>query len=118
MRVPNLHEIWRKWHIYGARDWVIHEDGETYHMLDGVEDWVRHSMKLRALSERKLRALRSEQGWSNEQLVEHLRGDHDGNETYDEEILGRLRFNGLGGEAPKYIPEEALAEILSPESET
>jgi hypothetical protein len=109
--VASLHSIWQEWHIYNVHNYVIHEDGERYQMLDGVEDWVRRSMKLRALSERRLRELQVESGWSNDQLVEMLSGDHDGNDTHDEEIYDRLSFNGLEGEASKYIPESELARI-------
>jgi hypothetical protein len=70
-------------------------------------------MQLRAFSERKLRQLQITNRWTTAQLVEHLRGDHDGNETHDEEIYDRLSFNGLEDQASKYIPESELGRILS-----
>ena len=110
--MTNFHSIWKQWHIYNARNYVIYEDGDRYQMLDGVDDWIRHSMKLRALSERKLPRTADYGGWTKAQLVEHLRGDHDGTETYDEEIYRRLQYNGLEGEASKYIPESELDRIV------
>jgi hypothetical protein len=105
--VASFHAIWQEWHIYNAHNYVIHEDGERYQMLDGVEDWVR-----RSLSERRLRELQAEFGWSNAHLVEIVRGDHDGNDTHDEEIYDRLSYNGLEGEAAKYIPASELDCIV------
>ena len=82
-------------------------------MLDGVEDWIRHSMKLRAMSERNLRKVQQEAVWSNDVLVEHLSGEHDGSDTADEEIFDRLRYNNMEGEAHKYIPGRWLNHYLA-----
>ena len=88
------------------------DGGGPYYMLDGVEEWIRESMRLRGLSERALRQEQLRSGWTNDQLVEHLRGDHDGTDTHDEEILDRLRYNNLDSEAPKFIPEQVLRQLI------
>jgi hypothetical protein len=101
-----------EWHIRDVRNSpIVDIDGDVYHMLDGVEDWIRHSMELRALSEKALRKTQLENGWSNEELVRHLRGDCDGDGDLDEEIYDRLRYNGCEAEAYKFIPKWRLKEI-------
>ena len=61
--------------------------------------------------------MRREAGWNNEVLVEHLSGEHDGSETYDEEIYDRLSYNEMQGEAHKFIPARWLNDHLSTETQ-
>jgi len=82
-------------------------------MLDGIEDWIRHSMKLRAMSERNLRNAQQEADWSNDVLIEQLSGEHDGSDTADEEIFERLAYQNLEGEAHRYIPGRWLNHHLA-----
>lgn len=110
--------IWRQWHIPGARNWRVQDvDPGDYHMLDGVEDWIRHSMQLRTMSERNLRQVKQDSGWSNDVLVEHLNGEHDAPDTYDEEIYDRLAYNGLEGEAHKFVPGRWLNDFISTQTQ-
>jgi len=105
--------IWRQWHIPDARNarvWSI--DPGDYHILDGVEHWVRHSMELRAMSERRLRKLQLESRWNNDVLVEHLRGEHDGSDTADEELFDQFRYISVEDEAHKFIPGRWLNDYL------
>jgi hypothetical protein len=65
------------------------------------------------MSEKNLRKEQLARGWSNEVLAEHLRGDHDPEEDYDEEILDSMRYNSLETEAHKFIPEWRLEELTA-----
>jgi hypothetical protein len=108
-----FHTIWRQWHIPGARNWRTYDvDPGDYHLLDGIEDWIRHSMKLRVMSERNLRRVQQKGGWSNDILVEHLNGEHDDSDTFDEDIYERFTYLGELGEAHRYIPGRWLNEQL------
>jgi len=111
----NFHGIWEQWHIRDVRNVRVFDvDPGDYHLFDGIEDLVRPSMKLRAMSEKKLRKEQLAQGWSNEVLCEHLRGDHDPEhaDQLDEAILVSLRYNCLETEAYKFIPEFRLKELI------
>ncbi len=108
----NFHSIWEHWHIRDVRNVRVYgDDSGEYHLLDGIEDWIRPSMKLRAMSEKNLRREQLARGWSNELLTEHLQGDHDPEPDCDEEILNSLQYNSLETEAYKFIPERRLEEL-------
>ena len=108
----SFHSIWKQWHIYNVRNVRVFDvDPGDYHLMDGIEDWIRPSMKLRAMSQRSLRLVQLENQWSDLALLEHLRGDHDGMEDNDEEIYSYLQYNSLENEAHKFIPEWRLKQI-------
>jgi hypothetical protein len=112
--MTSFRTIWRQWHIPGAHNWRVFDvDPGDYHMLDGVEDWIRHSMSLRGLSERRLREMKQEAKWSNDVLVEHLSGELDGSHTTDEDLFDRLAYQNMEGEAHKYIPSQWLNKRLA-----
>jgi hypothetical protein len=113
-RTPSFLAIWKEWHVYGVTNpRTSPGDGEVHHMLDGIEDLIRHSMRLRALSQRALRQHQLQQGWTNAELLAHLRGDHDHKDiTADRSVYGVLAdVIGWEEEAEKHIPEDVLAEL-------
>ena len=106
------HKLWKRWHVYDVRDLPIVEDGETYRMLDGILDYeIPLSMRLRAMSEPKLRDDQRSREWDARELANHLAGAAD-DLTYPDEIYSRLDFNDLAGEAYKFIPWHVLNNYL------
>lgn len=112
---PPFREIWKTWHIYGVGNrrtyGMGNGEGES-RLLDGIEDLIRHSMRLRAMSQRALREEQLREGWTNAELVEHLRGDHDDEHQFDDgSVYGQLKYLGAEDEASKFIPEQVLRAL-------
>jgi hypothetical protein len=111
----SFHTIWKKWHIYGVRNprtWGDN-DGLPHYLLDGIDDFIRPSMRLRGLSERRLRQRQVEEHWTNAELEEHLAGLNDGPDDHDEEVYGQLTYLDCESMAQLFIPEQSLVRIQS-----
>lgn len=117
--MTSFRAIWERWHIYGVRNpRTFAGDGDEHRLLDGIEDLVRPSMRLRALSAKALRAVQLENRWANDELESHMRGDHDPAESGENDvtIYEQLLFLDSEDWAAKLIPEHVLAQFDYPPS--